>query len=61
MAPQIQQQNLEQEAALQESIKTVQEQAQQQVNDISSQLKAKVSCRYHVVTNSLVRVRLWSS
>jgi len=43
MASQIQQQNLEQEAALQESIKTVQEQAQQQVNDISSQLKAKVS------------------
>ena len=43
MAQQIQQQNLEQEAALQESIKTVQEQAQQQVNDISSQLKAKVS------------------
>lgn len=40
---QIQQQSLEQEVSLQESIRTVQEQAQQQLNDMISQLKAKVN------------------
>ena len=34
---------MEQEASLQESIKTVQEQAQQQLVDMNSQLKTKVS------------------
>ena len=52
---------MEQEASLQESIKTVQEQAQQQLVDMNSQLRTKASISTGVLHHTLMMMSLSQS